>query len=208
MPDQGDWTHVEPAIPEGTNSDLVSPRGMPYHSDIGSGSGQAGQKSRAAGLVDRGKEKLASKLHGLGDRIEHTGLELESGGMLARPVGRVLDRTGNTIEGGGNYLRTHDIDVIGDDFVAGIRNRPLMSAGIAMGVGWLLGRMIGGSGSEDGRPASPGEGDHEKEHVEEDVDRSAGPSVREKVKGRMTELVASGLAAVAARQIRHRIAGR
>ncbi len=208
MPDQGDWSRVEPTMPQGTNSELVSSSGMPYHSDVGLRPGPEGLQSHATGLVDTGKSKLGSKLHELGDRIEHTGRQLKSGGMLARPVGRLLDRTGNAIESGGNYLRTRDIDVIGDDFVTGIRNHPLVSAGVAVGFGWLLGRMVGGeSEEEESRPASPREEKHE-EHREEQHEDSGRPSMFDKVKGRMTEMVASGLASVAARQIRDRIAGR
>jgi hypothetical protein len=205
MPDQGDRTPIEPGMPEGINAGLVSSTGAPLYRELGAGR-TSGRRSgpSSTGMLDQGKARLADGLHVLGDRIEHTGRDLESGNAFVRPVGRVLDRAGNSIEGGANYLRTHGIGVIGDDFVDGIRHRPLVSAGVAVGVGWMLGRMMGGGDEDDHRREASSRDEHrEGTHKRE----RAAASTLDRVKGRVTELVASGIALMAARRIRDRIAG-
>ena len=125
---------------------------------------------------------------------------------LVRPVGRALDRAGNSLKGGANYLRTHGIAVIGDDFADGVRHHPLVSAGVAVGVGWMLGRMMGGGGRQEdhGREAPSPEEQHEETP---DREQQAEGSMLDRARGRMIELVAAGIASIAARKIRDRIAG-
>ena len=43
---------------------------------------------------------------------------------------------------GAEYLRTRDVELMGEDFIAQVRRRPLLSAGIAMGAGHLVGKAI------------------------------------------------------------------
>jgi hypothetical protein len=72
-------------------------------------------------VADRGKVRLADVLEmaidELDDRLSHTA----------------------------HYLRTHDVEVIRDDFIQQVRRRPLLSAGLAVGTGYLLGKALGGS---------------------------------------------------------------
>ncbi len=207
MPDLGDRSHVEPGVPQGTNAGLVSPAGTPIYPELRT-SRSPGPVSNAGstGLIDRGKAGVADRLGKLGDRIEHTGRSLESGNMMVRPVGRVLDRAGNSLEGGANYLRTHSIGVIGDDLVDSIRQHPLVSAGVAIGVGGMLGQMLGGGEEEKSRQVPARQEAHEEEHHEERQDHGNG-SLLDHMKGGVTEMVASGVATYAARKIRDRIAG-
>jgi len=220
MPNQGDRNRVEPGmtwgtdadfgsepgIREGTNASLLSSSGMPI-SDTGAA--PSGLMGRVNSVADSGKFRLAGSLHDLGDRIEHTGRDLESGNFLVRPVGRALDSTGSALESGARYLRTTDIDVIGDDVVDGIRSHPLVSAGVAVGCGWLLGRMFGSdeeSHEEEQRELRASERREHVGHDEQNV--SEGPSTIDRVKGRMADMLAGGVASFAARQVRNRIAGR
>lgn len=50
---------------------------------------------------------------------------------------RIADR----LEDGADYLR-NDIEIIHDDFITSVQRNPLMSAGIAIGVGFLLGKAL------------------------------------------------------------------
>ncbi len=232
MPNQGDFDQVEPGIPRGTNADLLSSSGKPIHTEMGTDTftstsvhadsvlssrdrfmhadtgGRPSSREtvgRVASVADTGKSRLASGLHDLGDRIESKGRQLESGNVLARPVGRVLDSTGDALESGANYLRSNDFGVIRDDFVEGIRHHPMLSAGIAIGCGWLLGQMMGGSDESDVSEERVEER-HEDEHDEEEERSPSG--LMGVVRGRIGNLVASGIASMAARQVRDRIAGR
>ncbi len=222
MPNQGDFNRVEPGIssstsgfgaepgiPQGTNAGLLSPRGTPMTTDTGM-SASGGLRGRVTSMVDSGKARLAGSLHDLGDRIEHTGRDLESGNFVVRPVGRVLDSTGNALESGARYLRTTDIDVIGDDVVDGIRSHPLVSAGIAIGCGVLLGRVFGSgdeSDEEEARTLRDDSHEHRDPELEEEPDRES-PSMMDRLLGKVSDVVAGGIAAYAARQVRDRIAGR
>ncbi len=225
MPNQGDFNRVEPGmssstgtgfgsepgIPQGTNAGLLSSSGMPVTSDTGMSS-SGGLMGRVTSIVDGGKARLAGGLHDLGDRIEHTGRDLESGNFLVRPVGRALDSTGNALESGARYLRTTDVDVIGDDVVDGIRTHPLVSAGIAVGCGVLLGKMFGSSDESEAEASRTMHDEphdrHRPEPEEEEREHSESPSMMDRLMGKVSDVVAGGIAAYAARQVRDRIAGR
>ncbi len=220
MPNQGDFDRVEPStpvststgfgaepgIPQGTNAGLLSTSSMPMTSDTGMST--SGIVGRVTNIVDSGKAKLAGSLHDLGDRIEHTGRNLEMGNFLARPLGRALDSTGDVLESGARYLRTRDIDVIGDDVVDGIRAHPLVTAGVAVGCGWLLGRMFGSGDEREEESVPVREDSHEHDEEEEPEHFEAGSSMMDRLRGKVSDLVAGGIAAYAARQVRDRIAGR
>lgn len=220
MPDQGEFSRAEPGIPEGTNAGLLSSSGTPIHSDTsseplltgggmlhtdsGRPSSATGMMGRVSNVADTGKSKLAGTMHDLGDRIEHKGREFQSGNVFVRPVGRVLNSTGEALEDGAQYLRSSDFGVIRDDVVTGIRNHPMLSAGIAVGCGWLLGRIVGGGDNE-----REDHDEHENEEEEEEErERSDAPGMMGMVRGKVGSLVASGIASIAARQVRDRIAGR
>jgi len=78
---------------------------------------------------DRGRERLSdAAVRGksrLADTIENTATVLD-------------DR----LYGSAEYLRSSDIEVMRDDFVDAVRKRPLLSAGIALGAGYLIGKAI------------------------------------------------------------------
>lgn len=87
-----------------------------------SGAAEAGKK-RLADAAKRSKERIAEKLEDAASQID----------------GRLFY--------GADYLRTTDIEVIRDDFIDVVRKRPLLSAGIAIGAGFLIGKVMGvGSG--------------------------------------------------------------
>jgi len=87
-------------------------------------------KQRLSEAAKRSKERLADKLEDTASQID----------------GRLYYSA--------DYLRTSDIEVIRDDFVDLVRKRPLLSAGIALGAGYLVGKALGigsGGGRKRGR---------------------------------------------------------
>jgi hypothetical protein len=56
-----------------------------------------------------------------------------------------IDELDHRLSHTAHYLRTHDVEVIRDDFIQQVRRRPLLSAGLAVGTGYLLGKALGGS---------------------------------------------------------------
>lgn len=80
-------------------------------------------KRRLASAANRSKERLA-------ERLEDTASQID---------GRLFY--------GAEYLRTTDLEVMRDDLIDLVRRRPLLSAGIAIGAGYLIGKALGiGSG--------------------------------------------------------------
>jgi hypothetical protein len=63
-------------------------------------------------------------------------------GRLADALDSAADRLDDRLAHSSNYLRTHDVDVIRDDLSNTIRRHPLLSAGVAIGAGYLIGRVF------------------------------------------------------------------
>lgn len=174
--------------------------------------GRMADKAEAAAAS--AKDSLAGGIHDVGDSIEHKGRTLEDKGMLARPIGKVLDRTGNAIESGARYLRSNSIGVIGDDVVDGIRHHPFLSSGIALGAGFLLGQAFGSDEEEiDERDRQrESESDRGHDRYESRSDRAEHRSTSElsfgdRAKRELGRVAAGGLSAFAAKKVRDRIAG-
>ena len=91
-----------------------------------------------SGAAERGRERL----HNVADRGR---------GRLADAIDSTADRLDDRLSHSANYLRTNDVDVIGDDLANQIRRHPLLSAGIALGTGYLVGKVLGNGSSRRGR---------------------------------------------------------
>ncbi|MGQ0560617.1 MAG: hypothetical protein ACT443_01935 [Gemmatimonadota bacterium] len=83
-------------------------------------------------------------LHGLKQR----GREM-LGGVAERGRARLVeaaeqgrDRVAERLSHGVEYLRSNDIEVIRDDLVSEIRRRPVRSLVVAVGTGYVLGRVL------------------------------------------------------------------
>ena len=64
-----------------------------------------------------------------------------------RGVPNTATRIDDRLYGSAEYLRSTEIEVMRDDFVAAVRKRPLLSVGIALGAGYLIAKALNvGSG--------------------------------------------------------------
>ena len=97
------------------------------------------------GVAERGKERLA-------DAAE-----------------RGRDRVASGLSSGADYLRSNDVEVIRDDLIAQIRAHPLRSAAIAVGAGYLLGRLIA--------PPIPGFGRRKRGGIGDQIGRAVAGAV-------------------------------
>jgi ElaB/YqjD/DUF883 family membrane-anchored ribosome-binding protein len=88
--------------------------------------------------TDRGREQL----YGAADR---------SKGRLADAIETAADQLDDQLSHTAHYLRTHDVEIIRDDFIDQVRRHPLLSAGIAVGTGYLIGKVLGGGGPRSAR---------------------------------------------------------
>jgi ElaB/YqjD/DUF883 family membrane-anchored ribosome-binding protein len=99
-------------------------------------------RERAGEAADAGRTRLAGKLEEFGGRLAERGREArEHGGVQAR-AGDAAIRASGALDSSAEYLRSHDMEDMRDDIERQIRERPLMSVGVALGAGFLLARML------------------------------------------------------------------
>jgi ElaB/YqjD/DUF883 family membrane-anchored ribosome-binding protein len=99
-------------------------------------------KERVGDAVDSGRGRLAGQLEHLGDRLEERGRGMEDAGGVQRRAGQVAVRASEALDSSADYLRTHDAGEMRDDLERAIRDRPLLSVGMAVGAGFLLARLM------------------------------------------------------------------
>lgn len=99
-------------------------------------------KQRVGQALDSGRSRVASQLDRAGDRLHDRARGMEEHGGMQRRAGKVADRAGDALDTSAEYLRTHDIDEMRDDLENTIRERPLLSVGVAIGAGFLLARIL------------------------------------------------------------------
>ncbi|HEX7090197.1 MAG TPA: hypothetical protein VF192_08675 [Longimicrobiales bacterium] len=159
-------------------------------------------KERAGSAIETGKEKLASGVDRLGTRLEERARPMEEKGGVKGMVGGAVHGVGGALESSAEYLRTHEMGTIRDDLKSQIREHPFASVGIALGTGFVLGRVFGG-----------GEEEEEEEHLEaprmrRGVREEGGEGFFRQMRRPLGRAIASGATAMLARQVRNRIGGR
>lgn len=108
---------------------------------------------RMAGTQESGREsigedsgsprnRVASQLESIGDRIEERARDMEQAGGVQRRAGQAALRASEAIDESAEYIRSHDMTEMRDDLERAIRDRPLVSVGIAIGAGFLIGRLL------------------------------------------------------------------
>ena len=79
----------------------------------------------------------------LGSETRHTGVQNELGIDGAEgPRARLQARASRAVEVSTDYLREHDLDEMRSDLEREIRAHPIKSIAIALGAGYVLGRIF------------------------------------------------------------------
>lgn len=99
-------------------------------------------RERAGEAADAGRDRIAGKLEELGGRLEERGREAQQRGGVQGRAGQAAVRAGGALDSSAEYLRSHDVDDMRDDLERQIRDRPLVSVGVALGAGFLLARIL------------------------------------------------------------------
>jgi ElaB/YqjD/DUF883 family membrane-anchored ribosome-binding protein len=99
-------------------------------------------RERAGEAFESGKNRVAGQLEQFGDRLEERARDMEDAGGVQRRAGRVARRASEALDSSADYLRTHDPADMRDDVERAIRERPLLSVGMAVGAGFLLARLL------------------------------------------------------------------
>jgi ElaB/YqjD/DUF883 family membrane-anchored ribosome-binding protein len=99
-------------------------------------------RDRLGHAVDTGRNRIADQLERVGDQIEDRARAMEDAGGVQRRAGQVARRTSEALDSSADYLRNHDAAEMRDDLETAIRERPLLSVGMALGAGFLLARIM------------------------------------------------------------------
>lgn len=162
-------------------------------------------KQKASSAIETGKDKVASGVDRLGEGIEERARPMEEKGGLKGKVGGAVHGVGDALESSAEYLRTHEVSTIGDDLKTQIREHPFASVGIALGTGFVLGRVFGGGEEEEE------EEDREAERFEtrrlRELERRGNGGLFQQMRGPLGRAIATGATAMLARQVRNRISG-
>lgn len=99
-------------------------------------------KEKVAAAADSGRNRIAGQLESLGDRIEERARDMEDAGGVQRRAGHAALRASEALDSSAEYIRSHDTAEMRDDLERAIRDRPLVSVGLAIGAGFLIGRLL------------------------------------------------------------------
>jgi ElaB/YqjD/DUF883 family membrane-anchored ribosome-binding protein len=99
-----------------------------------------GRYSSMEELKARGREAFSSARERGRERVYEAAArsKVRAAEALDSARTRLDDRFAYSAE----YLRTRDVDRMGEDFIDAVRRRPLLSAGIALGAGYLVGKAL------------------------------------------------------------------
>ena len=90
-------------------------------------------EAAVTGRFDALRERSREMLGGVAERGKE---------RLVLAADRQKTRVAERLSGGADYLRTSDVATIQSDLVSEIRRNPLRSAAIALGTGYVLGRVL------------------------------------------------------------------
>ena len=97
-------------------------------------------RSRFDGLKARGRQAFSSATEKGRERLYVAADRGRS--RLADALDTAAERLDDRLTDSSRYLRTHDVDYIRDDLSNTIRRYTLLSAGVAVGAGYLIGRVF------------------------------------------------------------------
>jgi len=108
----------------------------------------AGQASQAAGsaasaVKDQAQHAGAAVAGGMSNLAGTIREHVPSQGMLGSVGATVAD----TLEGGGQYLQSHDLGAMADDVTALVRRNPIPAMLVCVGIGFCLGHLMSSSRS-------------------------------------------------------------
>jgi ElaB/YqjD/DUF883 family membrane-anchored ribosome-binding protein len=99
-------------------------------------------RERAAEAVERGREQAAGTMDRIGETLHERAERMESQGGLRGRAASAAHRAADTAESGAEYVRTADASRVRSDLEQQIRDNPFLSMGIALGAGFVLGRLL------------------------------------------------------------------
>ncbi len=105
--------------------------------------GAESARRAAMEMPDRMRSTAGSGLDVAAGAIDRAGRWVESrDGAAAGRVGTAVHGVADSLETAADYLRTRDFDAMRTDFEQQVRVHPLRTALIAVGAGFLLGRIL------------------------------------------------------------------
>jgi hypothetical protein len=105
---------------------------------------QLGQsrRGRPGESFDARRGRIADRMEGMRDRLESGARGLEGRGEHGTRAAGLLRRGSGAFDSGAQYLRRGEVEDIQKDLAQQIRRNPLIAVGVALGAGFLLGRIL------------------------------------------------------------------
>lgn len=99
-------------------------------------------RSRASQIGSRVVERTDAAMSAAGERIENLGHSLRDRASEEGRVGRVLNRTAQALEHGGQYLQESSPTDVRMDLEDVMRRRPIATLLVGAGIGFLIARAL------------------------------------------------------------------
>lgn len=107
--------------------------------------GKAGEKASEYAAV--GKEKASDALDGLSRLLQDAAASVDQ--RLGENYGQYARKTADAISGAAASLREKDLNEVAESTREFVRKSPVIAVGAAAAVGFVLARLLGGSGGND-----------------------------------------------------------
>ncbi|HZU37427.1 MAG TPA: hypothetical protein VFA18_15995 [Gemmataceae bacterium] len=102
----------------------------------------SGVTERAKDLVSTARERADTAVSGMGGRVSDLADTIRERAPQEGVAGRAAGMLADQLEAGGHYLQEHGVQDMVEDIATVIRNRPLTSLVVLLGVGFMLGKAM------------------------------------------------------------------
>ena len=102
----------------------------------------SGVTERAKDLVSTARERADTAVSGMGGRVSDLADTIRESAPQEGVAGRAAGMLADQLEAGGHYLQEHGVQDMVEDIATVIRNRPLTSLVVLLGVGFMLGKAM------------------------------------------------------------------
>lgn len=108
--------------------------------------GRRGFGDRKDEVLEGARRRLAQGMEQAGEKAEERARRLEEQGGMQGRAGQALHRVGDQLEQGAEYLRSRELSAMPGDLTRTVRQHPYAAVCVAVGTGFVIGRVLGGIG--------------------------------------------------------------
>lgn len=99
-------------------------------------------KQAAGSMADAAGKKANEMTSAVGSSIKGVGERIKEGGPTEGYLGQASKSVASSLEQGGQYLEEHGLTGLAEDVGGMIKRNPVPAVLVAIGIGFLVGRML------------------------------------------------------------------